>query len=722
MSASPPHTSGLPASRSQRSLRGFARSRASSVHSILSFRSVAMPALHKWTLEFEDADLNEGYDKYFVRTYGKSVRRFFVIGAVFYLVFNVAFLLGRSADELINKTEFETMLVLRIASSVLTLGILLSMFKTNAHFQIKGALMTGSISVAVALELVLVDMWDEDQRGQPGLLLLLAACTIIGRVRVKYFYVVSGLSYALYAGSQYPATQADPGVEVSQAAMNCFFMAISVTILVIGAYNSESVQRVSFIHSRSLETDNSNLRNQLQVIRKKLDPNKINLETPIEHAINALRRTLATPNLLPTVLPDLEMVFEVLSTQNFHQTNLRKQIKSGKTNMDQETKAWLFYEVAAKENTPRRKFGSLDPISRVGRPQRPSSAGSILHVLLPDEERQLNELLGTVDQWDFDVFRLAKLTHGRPLYFLSMHIFKSLGLLTSFGINASKFAKFASKIEESYRDNPYHNSTHAADVLHGCLYFLRLPRIEEMVNDLDMLSVLLAAMIHDADHGGLNNNFQVVTKSDLAVMYNDRSVLENHHCATGFRTMLDDKTNILSSLTDTQYKGLRETIVDLVLATDIGRHFEILSTFKSRIETLEPEKRSDTLLVLQMLVKCADVSNPAKPRALYQEWGAAVTEEFFRQGDKERASNLPVSPFMDRHKPAYEKSQSGFIQFIVLPIYEVFVDAFGTPETPCLKHCQDHLADMQQTIATASSMSVAIQKPSDDTLSESDED
>lgn len=45
-------------------------------------------------------------------------------------------------------------------------------------------------------------------------------------------------------------------------------------------------------------------------------------------------------------------------------------------------------------------------------------------------------------------------------------------------------------------------------------------------------------------------------------------------------------------------------------------------------------------------------------------------EEFFRQGDKERAAGMDISPMCDRHCATIEKSQVGFIDYIVHPLWE----------------------------------------------------
>jgi hypothetical protein len=44
-----------------------------------------------------------------------------------------------------------------------------------------------------------------------------------------------------------------------------------------------------------------------------------------------------------------------------------------------------------------------------------------------------------------------------------------------------------------------------------------------------ILALLLSAMAHDMGHDGLNNSFHKNTLSQLAMLYNDQSIQENHH-------------------------------------------------------------------------------------------------------------------------------------------------------------------------------------------------
>ncbi|NXQ72781.1 PDE4D phosphodiesterase, partial [Quiscalus mexicanus] len=78
--------------------------------------------------------------------------------------------------------------------------------------------------------------------------------------------------------------------------------------------------------------------------------------------------------------------------------------------------------------------------------------------------------------------------------------------------------------------------------------------------------------------------------------------------------------------------------------------------------------------VLRNMVHCADLSNPTKPLGLYRQWTERIMEEFFRQGDRERERGMEISPMCDKHSASVEKSQVGFIDFVVQPLWEAWAE------------------------------------------------
>ena len=55
-----------------------------------------------------------------------------------------------------------------------------------------------------------------------------------------------------------------------------------------------------------------------------------------------------------------------------------------------------------------------------------------------------------------------------------------------------------------------------------------------------LLACYLAAIVHDYEHRGVNNDFLIKTSDPLALLYNDVSPMENHHVASAFLLMSEE--------------------------------------------------------------------------------------------------------------------------------------------------------------------------------------
>ncbi|KAG2471411.1 PDE4A phosphodiesterase, partial [Polypterus senegalus] len=75
------------------------------------------------------------------------------------------------------------------------------------------------------------------------------------------------------------------------------------------------------------------------------------------------------------------------------------------------------------------------------------------------------------------------------------------------------------------------------------------------------------------------------TDSELALMYNDESVLENHHLAVGFKLLQEENCDIFQNLSKRQRQTLRKMVIDMVLATDMSKHMSLLADLKTMVET-----------------------------------------------------------------------------------------------------------------------------------------
>jgi hypothetical protein len=145
---------------------------------------------------------------------------------------------------------------------------------------------------------------------------------------------------------------------------------------------------------------------------------------------------------------------------------------------------------------------------------------------------ELNEILTQIDEWAVDSFRINDLTSNQPLVYTSFVLFHKYNLFERLSISQDKFLSFVTALQSAYHmGNPYHNRTHAADVTLSTNYFLTTGGLHSHLTDLDVVASLFSAMIHDADHPGYGNSYEINSGSERAITYNDLSPLENHHLA-----------------------------------------------------------------------------------------------------------------------------------------------------------------------------------------------
>ena len=251
---------------------------------------------------------------------------------------------------------------------------------------------------------------------------------------------------------------------------------------------------------------------------------------------------------------------------------------------------------------------------------------------------------------------------------LCVHLFHLYGLLDHFNLDVVRLWKLFSLIEEGYHStNPYHNSIHATDVTQAMHCFLQETKIYEFLTPLEIMSSLLGAVAHDLDHPGVNQPFLIATSNHLAALYENTSVLENHHWRSAIGCLLE--SGVAEQIQD--YRAdLEKQISSLILATDITRQQEFIGKFKDFLNnnSLNMQNADHRHFILQIALKCADISNPCRPWDISKKWSLKVCEEFYRQGDFERQLNLPVTSLCDRQTTTVPKIQTGFFKFVVTPL------------------------------------------------------
>ncbi|XP_037392935.1 calcium/calmodulin-dependent 3',5'-cyclic nucleotide phosphodiesterase 1A isoform X7 [Pygocentrus nattereri] len=293
-------------------------------------------------------------------------------------------------------------------------------------------------------------------------------------------------------------------------------------------------------------------------------------------------------------------------------------------------------------------------------------------------------VLKHVDTWSFDVFALNDASGDHALKFIFYELLTRYDLINRFKIPISALVSFVEALEVGYskHKNPYHNLIHAADVTQTVHYLLLKSGMVHWLTELEIFAMIFAAAVHDYEHTGTTNNFHIQTRSDAAILYNDRAVQENHHVSAAYRLLQDDdEMNILFNLSKDDWRELRALVVEMVLATDMSCHFQQIKAMKNFLQ--QPEA-IDKPKALSLLLHTADISHPAKRWELHHHWTTSLLEEFFRQGDKEADLGLAFSPLCDRKSTMVAQSQIGFIDFIVEPTFTVLTDMIEKIVTPLI--------------------------------------
>ncbi|XP_068599841.1 3',5'-cyclic-AMP phosphodiesterase 4C-like [Brachionichthys hirsutus] len=378
------------------------------------------------------------------------------------------------------------------------------------------------------------------------------------------------------------------------------------------------------------------------------------------------------------------------------------------------------HDVEILSPPPKEKEKKKRPMSQISGVKKATASPSLAPACIPrfgvstPQESLLAKEIEDINHWGLDIFKISEFSGNRPLTVIMYSVFQERDLLKTFKIPNDTFVTFMMTLEDHYhKDVAYHNNLHAADVVQSTHVLLSTPALEEVFTDLEVMAALFASAIHDVDHPGVTNQFLINTSSELALMYNDASVLENHHLAVGFKLLQQESCDIFQNLSKKQRDSLRKMVIDMVLATDMSKHMNFLADMKTMVETkkvtslgvLLLDNYSDRIQVLQNMMHCADLSNPTKPLEIYKRWTDRIMVEFFTQGDRERDKGMEISPMCDKHNASVEKTQVGFIDYIVHPLWETWADLVHPDAQDILDTLEDNREWYQSMIPRSPSPS-----------------
>ena len=392
-----------------------------------------------------------------------------------------------------------------------------------------------------------------------------------------------------------------------------------------------------------------------------------------------------------SVINSLNLLGHISSSisNDLHNSSINNSIKRANKflNLNNETKLIQNYKMFKKPSKSFMQHKKINERESFGYETLNRNSSIYIDHLLKINNYELKQILDK----EFDIFELKQIVgQNNVLPVMGGVILEAFGLKNEKIIKVNKLEAFLNSVSSQYLPTTlYHNNMHGADVCQSvCLYFLN-SNAEKILQTtvLDLLSILIASLGHDLGHPGLNNNFHINARTDLALTYNDSSCLENFHCSKLFNILKKDETNIFEVLSVDEFKDIRKRMISEILATDMFFHKKIIETTKSKAHQIKQDKfefinndkdsiKAEQQSFLDYFIHAADLGHNSKLFKISIKWVELLSEEFWLQGDKEKSLGINVSFLCDRLNTNVPKGQVNFLTAFILPTFGLMTSMF----------------------------------------------
>ncbi|EZG66653.1 phosphdiesterase [Gregarina niphandrodes] len=343
--------------------------------------------------------------------------------------------------------------------------------------------------------------------------------------------------------------------------------------------------------------------------------------------------------------------------------------------------------------TSERAYHAEEAPSRVGEIATVTIGGVTLPSLTIQEE--LKSVVGADTQWS--VIQCSN-TCVSPFMEVAWSLTESL--LPFFDVKPEVLLGTLYIISKLYwAQNPYHSPEHAAQVAHSASAFVHTMDVKKFLTELDLAALILGALGHDVGHPGRTNNYYVQANSMIALASNDTSTLESTHNFLLQRIIGHlPEVHLFVNLTADENRSIRKMMQQLILITDMGKHFDFISRLRLRRSNPDFDmmlNESDKLLAMQLAVKAGDISHVGMGWDNHEAWTTRLVYENMQQGDDEAKRNMMISPLCDRESTDnFSATQAGFVNFIALPLFQELaeIDPTGNIASVVLANVQTNKA------------------------------
>jgi len=190
------------------------------------------------------------------------------------------------------------------------------------------------------------------------------------------------------------------------------------------------------------------------------------------------------------------------------------------------------------------------------------------------------DAMACLDTWDYDTLALQEASDGHALLLVGEALFEWHKLHEPCHVDRVVLHHFLRALEACYGDHEYHNAMHGADVALGVHHFIVKFGVTARLTKLELLAALVGALVHDFNHPGTNNGHEVRARTERARTHTD-AILERHHLHSTFTLLATPAFDLFGKMPADDRKLCRNLIVEMVLATDMKKHRDIIYTLRA---------------------------------------------------------------------------------------------------------------------------------------------
>ncbi|GMF12984.1 unnamed protein product [Phytophthora lilii] len=498
------------------------------------------------------------------------------------------------------------------------------------------------------------------------------------------------LEFCILVATQYPASSS--AVFVANKFLLIFTLVCVSAVLVVRVRQTDRFLRLNFLHAKIVEErarashlQKEIILNENKSLKKMLEERvgghgdgspPLDFDSPMAKVLLDLKALQRATELSPELRENLDGIVTLLlrKGQNLFAPDIHEQLKMKRDgDLDGDIKSWATTVLANKSYTRNRRASAVFQNSA-----EDSASGNSGSAGAAASERSMTAGSGNLS------VSMGSVGNSSASRAVETRLHPEVTAPTDEMLNAVGELMERDGWSVDTFEYACHNNCHAADVVSSVEYLISVMDngyLQDLLTYQEVFAAIVAAAIHDFRHPGKNNNFMIKSGSDLAIEFSDSSVLERMHLAEAFLLTKDPLFNIFVGLSPGQYSEVRKAIVEMVLSTDLTVHLQLVGSLKTALISQEDaEVEHSPMLLMKIVIKCADLGHSSKALKLHARWSDLIIEEFFLQGDDEHTLGMDISPFMNRNSENSARNQVGFFEFIVLPFFEVVAEAVFRPE------------------------------------------